>query len=76
MSEDYLEEQYITNDNDPTRVEKITEEDYTIPEKEEKIEFDKVIETVKTKMITNLTNYDHMMDQKVLDSLRRGVFRK
>ncbi len=72
--EDYLEEEYITNENDPHRVEKITEEDYTIAEKEEKIEFDEIFKTVKT-VLTNLTNHDHMMNEKVLDALRKGTLK-
>ena len=75
LSDEWFEdeefEEYITDENDPQAVEKITKEDYTIPEGDEKIDFDEVFETVKTK-ITNLTNYDHMMEEKVLDSLRRG----
>ena len=75
MSDEWFEdeecEEYITDENDPQAVEKITKEDYTIPDDDEKIDFDKVFETVKTK-ITNLTNFDRMMEKKVLDSLRRG----
>lgn len=72
---EFVDDEYINNENDPSRVEKITEEDYTLPEGEEKEDFDEVFESVRTK-ITNLTNYDHMMTEKVLDTLRRGGFRK
>jgi len=74
MSDEWFEdeEEYITNTNDPQAVEKITtKEDYTIPENDEKIEFDEIFETVRTK-ITNLANYDQMMEKKVLDALRKG----
>lgn len=75
MSDEWFEdeeiEEYITDENDPQAVEKITEEDYTIPYDDEKIDFDEVFETVRAK-ITDLTKHDHMMEQKVLDSLRRG----
>ncbi len=75
LSDEWFEdedfEEYIDNENDPQAVEKITKEEYTIPLDEEKVNFDEVFESVKTK-ITNLTNYDHMMEEKVLDSLRRG----
>ena len=72
MSDEWFEdEEYINDENDPEWVEKITKEDYTIPLDDEKVNFDEVFDTVRTK-ITNLTNHDHMMEQKVLDSLRRG----
>lgn len=74
MVEDYLDDEYITNENDPTRVEKITEEDYTIPEKEEKIEFDKIFENVRATS-ADFTQYDKNQTQVVLDSLRKGNFR-
>ncbi len=73
--EEYLDDEYIDSENDPETVEKITEEeDYTIPIDDVKIEFDEVLEIVKTK-ISNLTNYDKMMQEKVLDSLRRGTLK-
>jgi len=68
---EFSDDEYIDSENDPQAVEKITKEDYTLIENDEKIDFDEVFETVKTKM-TNLTNYDHMMEEKVLDALRRG----
>lgn len=70
--EEYTDDEYIGKDNDPCSVEKITEDNsILIEEKEEVIEFDKVFETVRAK-ITNMTNYDHMMEEKVLDALRKG----
>ncbi len=75
MSDEWFEdeefEEYLNEENDPQQVEKITKDDYNILENEEKVDFDEIFETVKTK-ITDLTNYDHMMEKKVLDSLRRG----
>lgn len=58
------EEEYITSENDPTGVEVITKEDYTIPEKEEKIEFDKILETVKIKIMVYLTQSDYHNSSK------------
>lgn len=69
--EEFSEDEYIDGENDPEWVEKITEEDYTIPENDEKIDFDEVFETVRSK-ITNLTNHDKIMEEKVLDALRNG----
>ena len=68
------DEEYIDNDNDPERVEKIKNEDYTIPTNDEIIELDEVFETIRTK-IKNLTEYDHIKELKVLDDLRAGKFR-
>lgn len=71
MSDEWFEdEEYIDNENDPEAVEKITKEDYTIPDNDEIIDFDEVFETVRTK-ISNLTKHDQMMQEKVLDSLRK-----
>lgn len=72
MSDEWFEEEeYIDDNNDPEWVEKITKEDYAIIENESTADFDEVFESVKTK-ITNLTNHDHMMEEKVLDALRKG----
>jgi len=69
--EEYIEEEeYIDNENDPCSVEEIND-DYTIIETEVKVDFDEVFETVRTRL-TDLTNYDQMMEKKVLDSLRSG----
>jgi len=80
VSEDYLddeaqevveEEVYINSENDPEKVSIVPEDDYVISDNEEVVEFDEVLETVRTK-ITNLSNYDHMMEEKVLEALRKG----
>lgn len=68
--EDYFDEEYINRENDPDEVEEF-DEDFTVVEDEEEIGFDKVFEIVRAKS-TTLTNYDHMMEEKVLDTLRRG----
>ena len=75
MSDEWFEdeefEEYIDDTNDPQAVEKITKEDAVISLDDVKMEFEEVFETVKT-AITDLSNYDHMMEEKVLDELRRG----
>jgi len=77
MSDEWFEdeefdEEYIDDTNDPQLVEEITtKDDYTIPLDEEKIDFDEIFETVKS-AITDLVKHDHMMNEKVLDSLMRG----
>ncbi len=72
LSDEWFEdEEYITDENDPQSVEKISKEDYTLPSDEEIVEFDEIFETVRAKS-TTLTNHDHMMEKKVLDLLRRG----
>ena len=69
--EEYLDDEYVKHHNDPHAVEKIEDEEYFVVQDEERVGFDKVFESVKTKMV-NLTNYDHMMEEKVLDALRKG----
>jgi len=79
MSEEYLddesqeveEEEYINSENDPTKVLIVPDDDYVISDNEEIVEFDEIFETVRAK-ITNLIKYDRMMEEKVLDALRRG----
>ncbi len=69
--EDYFEEEYIEEWNDPFDTQKIIEEDYTIPNVEKIVSFDEVFESVRCK-ITDLDNFDQMMEKKVLDALRSG----
>ena len=70
--EEYIDDEYIESENDPFSVIEITEKNSIgIEEKEEVIEFDKVYETVKTKIV-DFTNHDKMMEDKVLDALRSG----
>ncbi len=69
--EEYVDDEYIDSENDPEKVLIVPNDDYVISDNEEIVEFDEVFETVRTK-ITNLTNYDHTMEEKVLDALRRG----
>ena len=72
MSDEWFEdEEYIDDTNDPQWVEKISKEEYTIPLADEKIDFDKVFETVRTQ-IADLTKHDHTMEEKILDALRMG----
>ena len=65
------EEEYIDSDNDPEKVLIVPEDDYVISDNEKIVEFDEIFEYVRAK-ITDLTKYDHMMEQKLLDALRRG----
>lgn len=77
MSEDnnYPDEEYITNENDPYRVEKIDEDNsISITENEVKIEHEEIEASPKL-MITNLSDYDYTMNEKVLDALRKGRLR-
>lgn len=72
MSDEWFEdEEYINSENDPEKVLIVPEDDYVISDNEEVIAFDEIFETVKT-MLTDLTKYDHMMEEKVLDALRMG----
>ena len=73
--EDYLEEEYITNENDPHSVEKIDEDNsISIVETEVTIKHEEIEASPKL-MITSLTNHDYIMNEKVLDALRRGILK-
>ena len=72
--EEYIDDEYIDEWNDPFAVKKIIEEDYDDVTDEKIVDFDEVFESVRCK-ITDLTNYDHMMEKKVLDSLRKGTLK-
>jgi len=65
------EEEYVNSDNDPEKVLIVPEDDYVISDNEKITQFDEVFEYVRAK-ITDLTKYDHMMEEKLLDALRRG----
>ena len=70
------EEEYITEENDPCSVEKITQQDdYTLPEGEEVQSFDEIFETVRATS-EDFVQYDKNQTQKILESLKRGDFRK
>jgi len=72
VSDEWFEdEECINSENDPEKVLIVPEDDYVISDNEEVIAFDEVFETVKT-MITDLTKYDKMMEDKLLDALRSG----
>ena len=76
MSDEWFEDEefddeYINDENDPNKVSIVPDDDYVTSDNEEIIDFDETFEFVKAK-ITDLTNYDHMMEEKVLDALRRG----
>jgi len=65
------EEEYITGENDPQKVLIVPDDDYVTSDNEEIVGFDEIFETVKS-AITDLTKYDKMMEEKVLDALRGG----
>ena len=72
----YHDDEYITKDNDPYNVEKITQEDYSFAEDEEIIEdHEEAVASVDTKNF-NLSDHDHIQNDKVLDALKSGIFRK
>jgi hypothetical protein len=72
--DEYIDDEYIDEWNDPFDVKKVTEEDYDVVTDEKIANFDDVFESVRCK-ITDLTNYDSMMEKKVLDSLQRGTLK-
>ncbi len=72
--EEYFDDEYIDEWNDPFEVKKIIEEDYDVITDEKVADFDKVFESVRCK-IADLANYDCIMEKKVLDSLLRGTLK-
>ena len=72
--EEYIDDEEIDEWNDPFEAKKIIEEDYDIVTDEKIVDFDEVFEGIRCK-ITDLANHDHMMEKKVLDSLKRGTLK-
>ena len=74
--ENYPDDEYIDSENDPQKVEKITEEDYTIVEdKEEVVGFDKIEYSLESRDEKTIKRHDEVMESKVLESLKKGRFR-
>ncbi len=74
--ENFVDDEYITDENDPCKVEKITQEDYTIfEEKEEIIDHEKIIQSVQTQSDASFYKNDKIMEDKVLDSLKKGLIK-
>ena len=71
VEEEFFDDEYIDDENDPEKVENITKDDDILVEEEETVGFEEVIQTVTIKNV-NLTNYDKTMEEKVLDFLIRG----
>ncbi len=91
-----MDDEYITEENDPTKAEKITEDvkiteendDYAIIfenaglmvlddiyDKKGLMVLDDIYDNGKT-VLSDFVNYDRVMNEKILDSLRKGGFRK
>ena len=70
--EDYPEDEYIDDSNDIWSGEKITEEDYTIPEDEELFEEKDIVYSIYARSDSAMKNHDIIMNQKVIDSLKKG----
>jgi hypothetical protein len=68
FEEDYTDDEYIDNENDPYYADKVYDETLVI-EKEEIVGFDPVFESVRAK-ITDFTKHDQMMQKKFLEWLQ------
>ncbi len=73
--EDEDQEEYIVDDNDPEKVLIVPKDDYVINDGEVKVEHEKVLATPIT-TISQLKKYDFDREKVVLESLRKGEFRK
>ncbi len=70
------DEEYISDDNDVVQGIKVTEEEVTIVEdKEEVIEHEEIIHSIHGRSAAAMQNHDHVMEEKVLESLRRGTLK-
>jgi len=69
------EEEYIIDDNDPQKVLIVPDDDYIINDGEVKEEEEKIVASPKI-MIPSLSKHDYEREEAVLDSLRKGEFRK
>ena len=74
IDNEFIDDETIDEWNDPFAAKKIIEEDYDIVTDDKIVDFDEVFESVRCK-VTDLTNYDRMMEKKVLDSLKRGTLK-
>jgi len=72
--EEYIDDEYLDELNDPFEVKKIIEEDYDTVTDEKIADFDEVFESVRCK-VTDLAKYDNLMEKKVLDSLLRRTLK-
>jgi hypothetical protein len=68
----FEEKGHINSKNNHKKYMPIPKVDYIVSENEQKQEFDEIFAIVKT-MITNLTNYDFVMEEKTLYALRKSI---
>ena len=73
--EEYVEEEYINEENDPEKVLIVPEDDYVTTDNETKIEHEDILASPKLS-ISYLKKHDFEREEAVLDSLRKGEFRK
>lgn len=77
MSKDYSkvkyeEDEYISFENDPEKVLIVPEDDYVTQDGEVKIEHEERLSTIKARSQFEMSKHDFEMEEKLLDSLRRG----
>ena len=70
--EDYIDDEYIQEDNDPYSVYEVTAEDLIIDNNEQIIEHEKILYSLDARSDRAMNQHDIMMGEKVLDSLRKG----
>lgn len=75
QNDNYPDDEYITNENDPTRVLIVPEDDYVISDNEEIIQHDKIITTIQGRTQSEMEKSDFIIQEKVLDALRKGKLR-
>lgn len=73
--EEYVDDEYIDSKNDPYQVEKITQEDYVFFENEEIAQHEEILSSPIVRSDVAINRHDHLMEEKLLDALRRGKLR-
>ena len=77
MNEEFVEEEeYINSENDPQKVVIVPEDDYVTTDNEEIIQHEEILASPKTSSQFELNKRDFIQEEKVLESLRKGEFRK
>lgn len=73
---DFPDDEYINNDNDPEKVLIVLEDYYVTTDNEEIIPHEEILASPKTSSQFELNKRDFLQEEKVLESLRKGYFRK
>jgi len=74
--EEFVDDEYIDNENDPEKVVIVPEDDYVIDDNEKVIEHEEILASPKIRSQSVIDRADYLQEEKVLEALRNGDFRK